>query len=88
MRQLGLGSINYICVMIRNTRPQELGRQVVEAMTTNETYFYRDPSHNDAISRVLLARLQNDRRDPRKLRFWSAASSTWPGGLQSGHAPP
>ena len=27
----------------------EIGRQVVEAMTTNETYFFRDPAHYEAI---------------------------------------
>jgi chemotaxis protein methyltransferase CheR len=49
---------------------------VVEAMTTNETYFFRDPAHYEAIRTVLLARLKEDRRDTKKLRFWSAAAST------------
>ena len=45
-------------------------------MTTNETYFFRDPSHYDAIRNVLLPRLMEERRATKKLRFWSAASST------------
>ncbi len=45
-------------------------------MTTNETYFFRDPAHYDAIRTVLLPRLKQDRRDTKKLRFWSAAAST------------
>jgi chemotaxis protein methyltransferase CheR len=45
-------------------------------MTTNETYFFRDPAHYEAIRTVLLPRLKEDRRDTKKLRFWSAASST------------
>jgi chemotaxis protein methyltransferase CheR len=45
-------------------------------MTTNETYFFRDPAHYDAIRTVLLPRLKEDRRDTKKLRFWSAAAST------------
>ena len=32
--------------------------------------------HYDAIRTVLLARLKQERRDTRKLRFWSAAAST------------
>jgi len=44
-------------------------------MTANETYFFRDPGHYDAIRTVLLPRLKEDRRDSKKLRFWSAASS-------------
>jgi chemotaxis protein methyltransferase CheR len=45
-------------------------------MTTNETYFFRDPAHYEAIRTVLLPRLKEDRRDMKKLRFWSAAAST------------
>jgi chemotaxis protein methyltransferase CheR len=76
VRQLGLGSINDLCALIRATRDTAAGRQVVEAMTTNETYFFRDPAHYDAIQNVLLPRLKEERRDLRKLRFWSAAAST------------
>ena len=76
VRQLGLGSINDLCAVLRATRPAELGRQVVEAMTTNETYFFREPAQYDAIQTVLLPRLLQERQALRKLRFWSAASST------------
>lgn len=75
VRQLGLGSINDLCALLRATRESEVGRQVVEAMTTNETYFFRDPAHYEAIRTVLLPRLKEDRRDTKKLRFWSAAAS-------------
>jgi chemotaxis protein methyltransferase CheR len=76
VRQLGLGSINDLCALLQATTEPEVGRQVVEAMTTNETYFFRDPAHYEAIRTVLLPRLKDDRRDTRKLRFWSAAAST------------
>jgi len=76
VRQLGLGSVNDLCAMLRATSEPDVGRQVVEAMTTNETYFFRDPAHYEAIRSVLLPRLKEERRDVKKLRFWSAASST------------
>ncbi len=76
VRQLGLGSINDLCALIQATGEPEVGRRVVEAMTTNETYFFRDPVHYEAIRTVLLPRLKEGRRDTRKLRFWSAAAST------------
>ena len=76
VKQLGLESIDDLCTYIQSSRQPEVSHQVVEAMTTNETYFFRDPSHYDAIRTVLLPRLINDRRDTKKLRFWSAASST------------
>lgn len=76
VRQLGLGTINDLCTFLQTTCQAEVGRQVVEAMTTNETYFFRDPSQYDAIRTVLLPRLMDERRQTRKLNFWSAAAST------------
>jgi chemotaxis protein methyltransferase CheR len=76
IRKLGLDSIDDLCALLQTTRQTEIGRQVVEAMTTNETYFFRDPAQYDAIRSVLLPRLNEERRDSRMLRFWSAAAST------------
>jgi chemotaxis protein methyltransferase CheR len=76
VRQLGLGSINDLCALLQATTEPEVGRQVVEAMTTNETYFFRDPAHYDAIRTVLLPRLKQERQNTKKLRFWSSAAST------------
>jgi chemotaxis protein methyltransferase CheR len=76
LRQRGLTSINDLCSLLRGTADTAVGREVVEAMTTNETYFFRDPAHYDAISKVLLPRLREERRDTKKLSFWSAAAST------------
>jgi chemotaxis protein methyltransferase CheR len=45
-------------------------------MTTNETYFFRDPAQYAAIRTKLLPRLREERKDSRRLRFWSAAAST------------
>lgn len=76
VRRFGLGSINDLCELLMATREAELGRQVVEAMTTNETYFFRDPAQYDAVRSALLPRLKQERQDARKLRLWSAAAST------------
>jgi chemotaxis protein methyltransferase CheR len=76
VRQLGLDSIDDLCALLRGTAETQIGQQVVEAMTTNETYFFREPAQYDAIRSVLLPRLRHDRQDTKRLRFWSAASST------------
>ena len=76
VRQLGLDSINDLCALLIATQKPDVGRRVVEAMTTNETYFYRDPAHFDAIRTILLPHLKGERKDTKRLRFWSAASST------------
>jgi chemotaxis protein methyltransferase CheR len=76
VKTLGIDSINDLCKLLRTSRDPEVKRQVAEAMTTNETYFFRDPAHYEAIRTVLLPRLKEERRDIQTLRFWSAASST------------
>jgi len=76
VKQHGLGSINELCVLLRAKRDVELAHQVVEAMTTNETYFFRDPAQYEAIRTVFLPKLREQRGDTKNLRFWSAASST------------
>ena len=76
VKQFSLGSINALCELLVSKRNPEIGQQVVEAMTTNETYFFRDPGQYEAIRSVLLPRLKDERQATRKLRFWSAASST------------
>ena len=76
VKQFNLGSINALCELLIAKRNPEIGQQVVEAMTTNETYFFRDPAQYEAIRTVLLPRLKEERQVTRKMRFWSAASST------------
>jgi len=51
----------------------------VDVMTTNETYFYRDPHHYEWFDQTFLPEVIQRtrlRKRPRSLRVWSAASST------------
>ncbi len=75
-RELGLGTVNDLCALLEATRRPDLTRRVVEAMTTNETSFFRDPAQFEAIRKELLPRLRGRRAALRRLRFWSAAAST------------
>jgi chemotaxis protein methyltransferase CheR len=76
LKQLGLESIDDLCALLRSPGQIDVARRVVEAMTTNETYFFRDPAQYAATRTVLLPRLIAERGDTRKMRFWSAAAST------------
>jgi chemotaxis protein methyltransferase CheR len=76
VKQLGLKSTNDLCSLLHARGNNELGHQVAEAMTTNETYFFREPSQYEAIRTVLLPKLMDDVRNTRNLRIWSAAAST------------
>ena len=76
LRERGLATLADLCALMRATQPSQLHRQVVEAMTTNETYFFREPAHYQALREGILPDLMELRRATRKLSFWSAASST------------
>ena len=76
VKQLGLKSTNDLCVLLHVNANNNLGHRVAEAMTTNETYFFREPNQYEAIRTVLLPKLKEERRTTRCLRFWSAAAST------------
>ena len=53
-----------------------LERAIAEAMTINETSFFRDGRPFDLLRTELLPKLLEARRLTRTLRFWSAACST------------
>jgi chemotaxis protein methyltransferase CheR len=56
-------------------RKQELDT-AVELLTTNETYFYREPQQLRAFAEEILPQLARDRARQRRLRVWSAGCST------------
>ena len=55
---------------------EALTAEVVEAMTTNETFFFRDKVPFDHLKESVLPALIKARAARRSLRFWCAASST------------
>ncbi len=65
-----------LLLWLRSQPPGELHTAVVEAMTTNETSFFRDPGVFDAIRDVVIPDLVARRAAERRLRIWSAACST------------
>jgi chemotaxis protein methyltransferase CheR len=54
----------------------ELERDVVEAMTTNETFFFRDRVPFDNFRKFILPALLEARKNVRQIRIWCAACST------------
>jgi len=75
-RESGLGSLECLCAALRATPEAELRNRVVEAMTTNETYFFREPAQFEGLRTAVLPELIRSRQGSRKLSFWSAAAST------------
>jgi chemotaxis protein methyltransferase CheR len=70
-----LKAIDDICLRLRAGDP-DLKQRVVEAMTTNETLFFRDPAVFDALKTTIIPGLMKAREATRRLTFWSAASSS------------
>lgn len=71
----GAKTLNDLCSLLKAHDPR-LRQKVVDAMTTNETYFMRETAHYDALRQHLIPPLLKVRQDTRRLRFWSAAAST------------
>ena len=72
----GLKSLDDLCTRLRMLSDVSLQRKVVDAMTTNETYFFREPAHFEVLRTQVLPALIEARRAEKKLRLWSAAAST------------
>mgnify|MGYP003336993490 CR=1 FL=1 len=53
-----------------------LHEKVLHALTTNETFFFRDFHPFDTLRKHLLPKLIEQKQGERKLSFWSAACST------------
>ncbi len=55
---------------------EALLQAVIDAMTTNETFFFRDRAPFEQFQRELLPELMAKRKDKRRLRIWCTACST------------
>jgi chemotaxis protein methyltransferase CheR len=74
-RRVGLPGIAELVQKIK-AGTETLTSDVVEAMTTNETFFFRDKIPFDHLREAVLPALVKARAGRRALRIWCAASST------------
>jgi len=74
-RKAGLPGITELIQKMKGGS-DELTSEVVEAMTTNETFFFRDKIPFDHLRETILPVLVHARAGRRALRIWCAASST------------
>jgi chemotaxis protein methyltransferase CheR len=76
LRNHGMNRVEELVRRLRTNRNSTLENAVAEAMTINETSFFRDARPFDLLRTELLPKIIEARRFKRSLRFWSAASST------------
>jgi len=75
-RKASLAGISELVQKMKAGGAEALIAEVVEAMTTNETFFFRDKTPFDHLKDTMLPALLQARAARRTLRIWCAASST------------
>ncbi len=75
-RKAGLPGISELAQKMKAGGAEPLVAEVVEAMTTNETFFFRDKMPFDHLKDTMLPAILQARSARRSLRIWCAASST------------
>jgi chemotaxis protein methyltransferase CheR len=76
LRNQGMSRLEELVDHLRWSKDKTLERAVAEAMTINETSFFRDQRPFELLRTELLPGLIERRRSARSLRFWSAGCST------------
>jgi chemotaxis protein methyltransferase CheR len=76
VREEELRNLNDLCALLRATASGPVFRAVRDAMTTNETLFFRDVVPFKAMQQTLIPEILGERTGYRGLSFWSAAGSS------------
>jgi len=74
--QAGLSGIPALVQELRRSAHSPLAQKVVDAMTTNETSFFRDAAPYQHLRKSVLPALIEARRNERALNIWCAAASS------------
>ena len=75
-RNNGLSSLDELVAALRKPASRELARQVIDAMTTNESSFFRDLQPFESLKTVIIPELLERRSKDRALNIWSNACSS------------
>lgn len=75
-KEAGLQSIEELVALMRKSPSDRLAHKVIDAMTTNETLFFRDMHPFELLKTKIIPELLISRAAQKKLVIWSAASSS------------
>jgi chemotaxis protein methyltransferase CheR len=75
-RRNGLANLGELVAMLRLPGSAALAATVVEAMTTNETFFFRDKIPFDHLRETMLPALAAARAQAKRIRIWCTAASS------------
>ncbi len=75
-RRVGTGNLSDLVAKLKNPGAEPLIVDVVEAMTTNESFFFRDKIPFDHFREFMVPSLLRARAGQHRIRIWCAAAST------------
>jgi len=75
LRQHQIQDLNALVTNIKRQTSSALARQAVDAMTTNETLFFRDQYPYDALETLILPEFSHAKSPSSTINIWSAAAS-------------
>jgi chemotaxis protein methyltransferase CheR len=75
-RKSGFTGLTELVQKLKGFNAEGLTTEVVEAMTTNETFFFRDKIPFDHFRECIMPNLQTVRAKHQRIRIWCAAAST------------
>lgn len=75
-RKRGMDSLDDLIAAVRQRKEEVLIQDITEAMTTNESFFFRDIKPFDRFRDVALPALLESRKTTKKIRIWCAACSS------------
>ena len=75
-RRRGMPSLVELAAELRSNRDPKLAEEITEAMTTNESFFFRDQTPFDIFKQSVLPYLAKTRATTKRVRIWCAAAST------------
>jgi chemotaxis protein methyltransferase CheR len=75
-RRAGLGGLSELVQRLRAAAAEALTVGVVEAMTTNESFFFRDKIPFEHFRDTIVPTLMNARAGSRRIRIWCAAAAS------------
>jgi chemotaxis protein methyltransferase CheR len=75
-RKWNVATIDLLVGQLRSTKDAALQRDVVDAMMTNESFFFRDGKPFDQFRQLILPALLQSRAAKKSFRIWCAAAST------------
>lgn len=75
-RKYNLKTLEELAQLVRTKREEPILHAITEAMTTNESFFFRDTKPFDQFKKILLPELLRTRASKKQFRIWSSASSS------------